>query len=195
MEFTLEQEADIRASYRDAKNPQKQIDILADLYACKKEDILKVLGLKPAPKKKQTMRSYDQAVKNDAVKAVLLEGLTRREAAEKYGVPYGSLIKWVWYASKKQAEFLGYPEPKPEPESASVALFQPLPAADHLKVGAKLKELQSGLEGLCNFYDAFFGCTAICEDWSRIDNLILRAEGFLGGMEAAAQLMSNEKDV
>lgn len=183
MEFTLEQEADIRASYRDAKNPQKQIDILADLYACRKSDILEVLGLKPVPKKKKTMRSYDQAVKNDAVKAVLLEGLTRREAAEKYGVPYGNLIKWVQCASKKQAEFLGYPEPKP------------LPAADHLKVGAKLKELQTGLEGLCNFYDAFFGCTAICKDWSQVNNLILRAEGFLGGLEAATELMKDEKGV
>ena len=57
----------------------------------------------------------------------------------------------------------------------------------------KLKELQTGLEGVCAFYDAFSEYTAICEDWSQINELILRAEGFLGGMEVAAELMKDEK--
>lgn len=37
--FTEEEEMDIRTSYRQAKEPKKQISILAELYACEKSDI------------------------------------------------------------------------------------------------------------------------------------------------------------
>ena len=37
--FTEEEKIDIRTSYRQAKDPEKQISILADLYACRKSDI------------------------------------------------------------------------------------------------------------------------------------------------------------
>lgn len=45
MDFTQEQKDEIRASYRDAKNPEKQISVLVDLYACTKNDIMQVLEL------------------------------------------------------------------------------------------------------------------------------------------------------
>lgn len=42
--------SEIRAAYRDAKNPSKQVGILADLYDCTKADIRRILGLeKPGP--------------------------------------------------------------------------------------------------------------------------------------------------
>ena len=77
-----EQIGEIRAAYRDAKNPQKQIGILADLYACKETEIRQVLGIEEAPgtpapaaKKpaaKRAVKSYDQAVRDQLTKAVIL---------------------------------------------------------------------------------------------------------------------------
>ena len=191
MEFTLEQEADIRASYRDAKNPQKQIDILADLYACKKNDILEVLCLKQSTRAKRTPRTYGPETKKKVLDAVLSGQMTQPQAADEFDVLIGTVAKWVQIARKELAESSAPAEPEPVP----AAVLQPLSEAAQLKIDAMLKEMQSGLEGLCNFYDAFYGYTAICEEWGRIDTLILRAEGFLGGLEAAAELMKDEKGV
>ena len=47
--LTKEQIGEIRIAYRDAKDPKKQIGILADLYACDKAEILQVLGIEDAP--------------------------------------------------------------------------------------------------------------------------------------------------
>lgn len=102
MGLTNEQKGEIRAAYRNAANPKKQITILAQLYATSKEEICKVLGIEaPQPKPKKTLRSYEQAVKDDVVKAVLLEGATYQEAAERFGVPYGNVNAWVNKARKK----------------------------------------------------------------------------------------------
>ena len=102
MGLTNEQKGEIRAAYRDAANPKKQITILAQLYATSKEEICKVLGIEaPQPKPKKTLRSYEQAVKDDVVKAVLLEGASRQEAAERFGVPYGNVNAWVNKARKR----------------------------------------------------------------------------------------------
>lgn len=42
--FTEEEKIDIRTSYRQAKDPEKQISILADLYACRKSDIEQIVN-------------------------------------------------------------------------------------------------------------------------------------------------------
>lgn len=44
MGLTNEQKGEIRAAYRNAANPKKQITILAQLYATSKEEICKVLA-------------------------------------------------------------------------------------------------------------------------------------------------------
>ena len=77
--LTKEQIGEIRAAYRDAKDPKKQIDILADLYVCDKAEIRQVLGIEDAPPqapladqptpKKRAVKSYDQAVRDQLVKA------------------------------------------------------------------------------------------------------------------------------
>lgn len=102
-ELTSEQIGEIRTAYRDAADPKKQIGILADLYCTTKQEICRVLEIEEPPKKKA--RSYDQAVKKDVVKAVLLEGVSYKDAAEKFSVPYGNVSAWVQAARKKQAEF------------------------------------------------------------------------------------------
>ena len=100
--LTSEQIGEIRTAYREAANPKKQIGILADLYCTTKQEICRVLEIEAPPKRKP--RSYDQAVKKDVVKAVLLEGMSYKDAAEKFGVPYGNVSAWVQAARKKQAD-------------------------------------------------------------------------------------------
>ena len=90
-----EQIGEIRAAYRDAKNPQKQIGILADLYACKETEIRQVLGIEEAPgtpapaaKKpaaKRAVKSYDQAVRDQLTKAVILGGREHRSSLRAVG--------------------------------------------------------------------------------------------------------------
>lgn len=120
-EFTQSEISEIREMYRSAKNQKAQIGILAQLYLCEKEDIVRVLqnlgeklpdmgaGKKMnTDQKKRTVRSYDRAVRDQAVKAVLLEGMTQTAAAERFGVTQTTLSTWVQQAKKKQEEFLAY---------------------------------------------------------------------------------------
>ena len=86
---------EITSMYKEAADKNAQIEILADLNACSKEDILLVLqneGLisgvkakkKAAPKTKMT---WDDAAK-EKVRSLLQEGLTVLKAAERMGLDY-----------------------------------------------------------------------------------------------------------
>lgn len=183
MGLTNEQKSEIRAAYRDAANPKKQITILAQLYATSKEEICKVLGIEaPQPKPKKTLRSYEQAVKDDVVKAVLLEGATYQEAAERFGVPYGNVNAWVNKARKKQAEF-GVTAPPPEAprEEPPAAAPQPLPA--HCR--QMLQSAKDGAAGLRRFLDAYRSTELLSsEDEQALERLLTAAIGFSQGLEA-----------
>ena len=50
-DFTPAELDEIRTSYRQAKNQRTQIDVLADLYACTRQDIERALGLPETPKR------------------------------------------------------------------------------------------------------------------------------------------------
>lgn len=192
MGLTNEQKGEIRAAYRNAANPKKQITILAQLYATSKEEICKVLGIEaPQPKPKKTLRSYEQAVKDDVVKAVLLEGASRQEAAERFGVPYGNVNAWVNKARKKQAEF-GITAPPPEApreELLSAAAPQPLPT--HYR--RMLQSAKDGAAGLRRFLDAYRGTELLAsEDEQALERLLTAAVGFANGLEAG--LCAAEKE-
>ena len=190
MDFTQEQKDEIRASYRDAKNPEKQISILADLYACTKNDIMQLLEIYTPSKR--VVRSYDQSVRQDLTKAVLLDGQTVKDAAERFGIPFGTASDWVQKAKKKQAEFLSY-------NSQTKAHAKPAKKGhknNHNKSSAqnepynplKLTELQKGLDGLGDFILAFYGVEFITEsDQQCLDEILLKAEGFIAGVKAASQ--------
>lgn len=183
MGLTNEQKGEIRAAYRDAANPKKQITILAQLYATSKEEICKVLGIEaPQPKPKKTLRSYEQAVKDDVVKAVLLEGATYQEAAERFGVPYGNVNAWVNKARKRQAEF-GVTAPPPEApreEPPVATATQPLPA--HCR--RMLQSAKDGAAGLRRFLDAYRGTELLAsEDEQTLERLLTAAVGFANGLE------------
>lgn len=184
MGLTNEQKGEIRAAYRNAANPKKQITILAQLYATSKEEICKVLGIEaPEPKPKKTLRSYEQAVKDDVVKAVLLEGATYQEAAERFGVPYGNVNAWVNKASKRQAEFgvTAAPPETPREEPPAATAPQPLPA--HCR--RMLQSAKDGAASLRRFLDAYRGTEFLAsEDEQALEQLLTAAVGFANGLEA-----------
>lgn len=192
-----EQIGEIRAAYRDAKDPKKQIGILADLYACKESDIRQVLGLEEAPgapapaaKKpavKRAVKSYDQAVRDQLTKAVILGGESTAAACERLGVPQGTAAKWVADARKKQAEFLNYdPKAQNAGRPAESVTQHRTPSLDPNNV---LKELQTGVEGLQTFMDNFAGIDIFDDDQlAMLDLILAKAEGFAAGMDTAIQL-------
>lgn len=192
-----EQIGEIRMAYRDAKDPKKQIGILADLYACKESDILQALGLEgaapapaPAAKKpaaKRAVKSYDQAVRDQLTKAVILGGESTAAACERLGVPQGTAAKWVADARKKQAEFLGYdPKAQNAGRPAESVTQHRTPGLDPNNI---LKELQTGVEGLQAFVDNFAGVDIFEDDqWAMLDIILAKAAGFVAGMNTAIQL-------
>ena len=204
--FSDEQVSEIRAAYRDAANPKKQISILADLYATIKEEICKVLEIEtPAPKPKKVLRSYDQAVKDSVVKAVMLDGMTYQQAAEHFGVPYGNVSAWVNKARKKQAEFARYAEEvQAEPVSLPVAVDPPADeqnsapstAGERSLAQRVLREVKEGVTGLDDFVTNFAGVDIFSqEELQMLDSLEERVHGFLSGPETGINLMRGEAKV
>ncbi len=203
--LSKEQIGEIRAAYRDAKDPKKQIGILADLYACDKAEIRQALGIEDAPPqappadqptpKKRVVKSYDQAVRKQLIKALLLDGPSTTAACERLGVPAGTASKWLAAARKKQAEFLAYDpkseepaakEPKPAPEQPKSVTHHRTPGLDPEAI---LRELQTGVEGLQTFVDNFAGVDIFSRDqWETLDLVLAKAEGFAAGMDTAIQL-------
>lgn len=195
--LSKEQIGEIRAAYRDAKNPQKQIGILADLYACKETEIRQVLGIEEAPgtpapaaKKpaaKRAVKSYGQAVRDQLTKAVILGGESTAAACERLGVPQGTAAKWVADARKKQAEFLNYdPKVQNTLKPAESVTQHRTPSLDPNSI---LKELQTGVEGLQTFMDNFAGIDIFDDDQlAMLDLILAKAEGFAAGMDTAIQL-------
>lgn len=73
---------DIRNLYKYAKNKREQIAIICDLYLLKKSTVQRVLGLKVEADKP---RGIDARL-NAAVRDIVDNGLTYKEAAKKHGV-------------------------------------------------------------------------------------------------------------
>ena len=188
MSLTTEQIGEIRVAYRDAADPKKQIGILADLYCTTKQEICRVLGIEAPPKKK--VRSYDQAVKKDAVKAVLLDGLSYKEAAERYGMPYANVRDWVKRALMKQAEFGVEPAPmKPDQMAKPQA-----PAEMEEGSGDRiLRNLLKGIDGLHRFIDGFDEADILSEDERDIlERILCTASGYADGLKRGLKMARME---
>lgn len=188
MSLTTEQIGEIRVAYRDAADPKKQIGILADLYCTTKQEICRVLGIEEPPKKK--IRSYDQAVKKDVVKAVLLEGVSYKDAAEKFSVPYDNVSAWVQAARKKQAEF--------GVEAISVKLDQMAKsqAPAEMEEGSAdriLRDLLKGIDGLHRFIDSFDEADILSEDERDIlERILCTASGYADGLKRGLKMARME---
>lgn len=89
-------DGEIRTSYRQAKNPKKQIGILAQLNQCSKEEICRIIagepaekspGVEPQPVKQRKQRAkLDAEIKKKIAAEYLAGGITRDEIARLYGI-------------------------------------------------------------------------------------------------------------
>ena len=200
-EFTKDELADIQASYHDAADPKKQIGILADLYAVPRAEICRVLGIDDQAAKRKKLRTYDKAVKDAVVRAVLLDNEPRTEVAERFGVPIGNINAWVAKAKKQQNDFLCYdPESndkshEPAAEPAEAVTEHGTPTSSGLDPAKIARELNEGVEGLREFLDSFAGIDLFTRDqWECLDVVLGKAEGFAAGMETAVRLMEVGKE-
>lgn len=136
-EFTSGEKHDIRAMYREAKYPEAQIGVMAQLYACSKNDILAVLGLEAkaavtpqaAARKAHGRRPlHSEETRQSAVRLVLEEGLPHRDAASRVGVSQTTVSKWVREEKARQAPGVR-PQAAPEPvaSNSTKAVAQSLP--------------------------------------------------------------------
>lgn len=91
----------VRMLYRQAKKKKKQIGVLAELYACNKEQIEEVLGLSaedvapPVAKVTVNRRRYSSETRAALVKAVLVDGEQIITAASRYSVRKQTAYNWV----------------------------------------------------------------------------------------------------
>ena len=96
--FTPDELAEIRRSYRNCYDPKAQVEILADLHACSKQDIQRALGLpvtnqrRPAGKalKPQSgvvmrLRQPWTEEQDDRLLALYAQGLTNGEIGDQMG--------------------------------------------------------------------------------------------------------------
>lgn len=200
------EKSEMRTQYRDAADKRKQIGILSELYDCSKEEVLDALGLtekdasagantkhRTAGAKRNPRKSYEQAVKNDVAKAVLVEGLSASQAAEKFGVPLGNVSRWVRKAKATQAEFLKEAE-KTEKECAAKAALPALKKAGvstaENKIAQKvLTEMRTGIDGLHAFIDNFAGVKILNDDErAMLDRILFTASGFAEGVQTGLEL-------
>lgn len=124
---------EIAQSYREAKDQEMQVGILADLNLCTKEEmeeILRGLGLRQQKEKKHRGR----AVTFDTAKAHALwdEGRSDEEIAAALDVPVGRFREWrrreglMMHERKKTSpEAKPKPTAKPKPEVPEAAEVKP----------------------------------------------------------------------
>ena len=187
---------------RNANLPEKkQLEVVAQLHACSVEDVRRILqGALPVPKKEKMRRGhrYPQQLHQDLVKAVLLDGQTTADAAERMGVEPKTAYAWVKAAKKEREAFYAYAEqvqceqhhapavqaPAEQPKAEQAKTEQPpaeqLPAED-----PALQELKKGEEGLADFLIAFAAVDIFEEnEWEMLSYLYERVRGFCAGVKS-----------
>lgn len=98
--FTAEEKHDIRCLYRNAANQNKQIKILAELYATSKNDICIVLGLESSQKAWRKSK-YSPELKAAVIKAVD-DGMSQAEAGRQFHLSVSVVNMWVTKARKER---------------------------------------------------------------------------------------------
>lgn len=144
------------------------------------------------------------------VRAVLLEGMTNREAAEKFAVPYGNVSAWVNKARKKQTEFSRFAEEVEAEQTAAPATSPQNKVKKTTNHGPSkmsqdssptrqplyervMQEAKEGVSGLDEFMTDFAGIDIFSEDeLNMLDRIQERAAGYLYGLETGIELMKEE---
>lgn len=108
--LSSEDKGSIQALYRGARNKKQQLGILAQLYDCRKADILEALGLEGAQKaekkkpKPRAKRWKSAAAKLAACRRVLEDGKSCSAVAREIGVSHTAVCMWVKEYKKAEAE-------------------------------------------------------------------------------------------
>ncbi|MEG3029469.1 MAG: hypothetical protein RR827_03630 [Oscillospiraceae bacterium] len=125
---------EIKTHFHGCLDPKKQVGIICDLFPrLKRAEILEVLGIedkrlthKKNKEEEEDMGSnkgYNQSVKTEVCKAIMVDGVSYSEAAERFGVPHGNISRWIRDAKARQGEFLNYgAEKKPEEQAEETQL-------------------------------------------------------------------------
>ena len=91
-------EGEIRTSYRQAADKDKQIEILADLNAVPKSEIERILfgePTTPEPPAKCKRTSLDKETQEKIAREHLEDGVSMKELAEKYGRTTASIRNYI----------------------------------------------------------------------------------------------------
>lgn len=126
--FSPDELAEIRRSYRNCYDPKAQVEILADLHACSKQDIQQALGLpvtsanpKPNPKPKPSKgikqkRAYVQWQKDqvERLRELYEQGYKLVDIADMLGIPLERVQKKVFnMGAAGQLTLRSHQRPKP----------------------------------------------------------------------------------
>lgn len=110
-------EGEIIADYRQAKDPEAQIKILADLN-CTSEDVIReIVGLPPSKQRGGKAKREEQS---NRIRELYNQGFTDKEISEKLGVSASTVAGWRRYRQLK---------PNPQMVGSAAALAGPVSAA------------------------------------------------------------------
>ncbi len=105
--FSKEEINTIKSMYKSAKNPDKQLEILAQLYACRVADIRRVLfapqDLADTPPKKHAGNWRTDIGPGERLAAVteVMQGASVSSVARKCGISATTLSNWIHEKNKK----------------------------------------------------------------------------------------------
>lgn len=186
-----EEKSVIRTEWRDGKYKNlARLEKLSQLHACDVATVCEAVGIDPkkykgATSSRRIVRSYDQAVKDDVVKAVLVEGMAYKDAAEKFGVPKGNVSLWIKRAKENQARVI---ELAPPPAAAESTREE---ARRKTLAEQVMAELQAGIDGLHAFIDNFAGVDILSDDERDVLERVLNtSSGFTAGIKTGFVLAS-----
>lgn len=92
--LTHEEIEEMRVFYRQAMNKGEQVKILQDRFLVSESTVVRVLGLKVSPVRHGHARA-DPVCLAAALKEVRENGLSATKAAQKYGMTYTTLKRYL----------------------------------------------------------------------------------------------------
>lgn len=162
--FSQEEISDIKTAYRDAKDPEKQIGILAQLYLAPEKDIRAVLQL--PEEKKMRRRQYHEDFKRALAAEASKPGAVLSEVAKAHNVAQ-SLVS-NWRKKYTPAEPAPFAPPAPLPVAQDADILHEVEKAHRLFLAAK--------EQLEQYVPLTQG------ESLNAGNYLLRAQGFVEGV-------------
>ncbi len=92
--MTEKERNEMRALFRGAKDPAKQIKILQELYQVSRKEVLEVLDLKVEPRQKHRKFKYPLEMRI-AVAEAARRGEPQAEIAKRFGIAKSTVYYWA----------------------------------------------------------------------------------------------------